>query len=166
MFCSSTLSKSPATVSMLRAPSAKPASLAGDAITVLSTSWSDSTSIASPPAAGDTTVNAAFLAGIVETPTYSSYSGGVENYPRFLENWGGRTMTYNGSLVVMFPSQYATGQWVYGGSVYQAPSRNWAFDLNFLDSTKLPPATPQVRTLIRGSWQTLAAGTTNMTVNF
>jgi hypothetical protein len=65
---------------------------------------------------------------------------------------------------VMFSSKYATGQWIYGGNIYTAPNRNWAFDLNFLDSTKLPPATPQVRTLIRGSWQILAAGTTNMPV--
>jgi hypothetical protein len=142
----------------------KPASLVGDAITVLSKSWSDSSIIVSPPTAGDTTVNAALLAGIVETPTYSSYSGGVENYPRFLENWSGKNMTYNGSMVVMFSSKYATGQWIYGGNIYTAPNRNWAFDLNFLDSTKLPPATPQVRTLIRGSWQILAAGTTNMPV--
>lgn len=141
----------------------QPGSLVGDAITVLSKNWSDLTSITSLPTAGDTTVNAALLAGIVETPTYNSYSGGVENYPRFLENWSGRAMTYNGSMVVMFSSKYATGKWIYGGNIYTAPNRNWAFDLNFLDSTKLPPATPQVRTLIRGKWQILAAGTTNMT---
>jgi hypothetical protein len=142
----------------------KPASLVGDAITVLSQNWTDLTSILVLPIAGDTTVNAAFLAGIVETPTYLSYSGGVENYPRFLENWSGKNMTYNGSMVVMFSSKYATGKWLYGGNIYTAPNRNWAFDLNFLDPTRLPPATPQVRTLIRGSWQILAAGTTNMPV--
>ena len=139
----------------------QPASLVGDAINVLSTSWSDSTSISSPPTANHTTVNAAFLAGIVESHTHNTYSGGVENYPRFLENWAGKNFTYNGSMVVMYGSQYATNKWG-KDNVYNPPNRNWAFDLNFLDPTKLPPATPQVRTMIRGKWQVLASGSTNL----
>lgn len=136
-----------------------PASLMGDAITVLSTAWKDSQSTASlsTRAAEHTTVNAAFLAGIVETLTYNSYSGGVENFPRFLEDWspssgGKRTFTYNGSMVVLFPSQYATARWGMS-NVYDPPARNWAFDLNFMDAKKLPPGTPSVSTLIRGSWK-------------
>jgi len=92
----------------------KPASLIGDAITIQSASWSDSytsgISLSSRPAA-NTTVNAAFLAGIVQTTNSAGtkkYSGGVENFPRFLENWSSKTFTYNASMVVMFPSRYAT----------------------------------------------------------
>ncbi|MCX8156225.1 MAG: hypothetical protein N3J91_07245 [Verrucomicrobiae bacterium] len=135
-----------------------PAALLGDAITVLSTAWRDdrSTSSLDSRPAEHTTVNAAFLAGIVETLTYNSYSGGVENFPRFLEDWnpssGKRTFTYNGSMVVLFPSQYATARWGLSG-VYDPPARNWAFDLNFMDAKKLPPGTPSVSTLIRGSWK-------------
>lgn len=145
----------------------KPASLAADAINVLSGSWVDANSISSllsTRVASDTTVNAAFLSGIV--PTLASnqslkYSGGVENYPRFLEKWSGRTFTYNGSMVVMFNSQFATNGWKYGGSVYEAPTRRWAFDLNFMDGNKLPPGTPQLTAMIRGSWAVIRAGYTN-----
>jgi len=140
----------------------KPSSLVGDAITVLSGNWSDarsSSSLSQRPAV-NTTVNAAFLAGIVQ-PTNTTgamhYSGGVENFPRFLENWSGISFTYNGSMVVMFPSQFATNFWVQTGTYYNAPSRKWAFDVNFLDYRRLPPATPQVRKLVRGRW-IVAAG--------
>lgn len=33
----------------------------------------------------------------------------------------------------------------------------WAFDVNFLDYRRLPPATPMVRKLIRGQWNVVAA---------
>lgn len=137
----------------------RPASLVGDSITVLSSNWNDANddSGLSSRLAGHTTVNAAFLAGIVQS-NGSSYSGGVENFPRFLENWSNDTFTYNGSMVVMFPSQVATAPW--GGSgVYSPPTRNWAFDLNFMDATKLPPGTPQVSTMIRASWASVAPNT-------
>ncbi len=77
-----------------------PASLAGDAITVLSGNWADTNSskAMSQRLAVDTTVNAAFLGGIVQTTNAAGghYSGGVENFPRFLETWSGKTLTYNG----------------------------------------------------------------------
>ena len=139
-----------------------PASLVGDAITILSEAWTDSnsTSDVSSRNAADTTVNAAFLAGIVETKTYNVYSGGAENFPRFLETWGSsRTFTYNGSMVILFPSRFATNPWGMSG-VYSPPRRNWAFDLNFMEATKLPPGTPEVRTLIRGQWALMAPSST------
>lgn len=140
----------------------KPAALLGDSITLLSTAWNDANSATySSRNASNTTVNAAFLAGIVESKTFTNYSGGVENFPRFLENWSGDTLTYNGSMVVMFPSRFATNRWG-KNDVYNPPTRNWAFDLNFMDSTKLPPGTPMLRTLIRGKWQIIAPGQTNM----
>jgi hypothetical protein len=138
----------------------KPASLIGDAITVLSTNWNDAKSfLGVARTATNTTVNAAFLAGIVETTNSSGtlyYSGGLENFPRFLEDWGnGKTLTYNGSMVVLFPSRYATGFW--GSGVYTPPVRKWAFDMNFLNQKKLPPCTPEVRKLLRGQWAVIAA---------
>jgi hypothetical protein len=140
----------------------KPASLVGDAITVLSGNWSDAygNNALSSRTPANTTVNAAFLAGIVQ-PTNTTgtlhYSGGVENFPRFLENWSGYNFTYNGSMVVMYPSQFATNCWVQTGTYYNAPNRKWAFDVNFLDYRRLPPATPQVRKLVRGQWTVVAA---------
>jgi len=147
----------------------KPASLVGDAITVLSTAWNDAngnTSLSSR-AASSTTVNAAFLSGIVPTGIYSSvkqYSGGVENFPRFLEDWSGDTLTYNGSMVVMFYSQIATGLWRGTGGtydIYNPPNRAWAFDINFMNSLKLPPGTPSARALIRLSYAFVAPNSVN-----
>jgi hypothetical protein len=137
----------------------KPASLVGDSINILSTAWNDanSTKGLSSRVAANTTVNAAFLGGIVPSDG-DNYSGGVENYPRFLEDWGGKTLTYNGSMVVMYYSKIATAPW--GGSdVYNPPGRNWAFDVNFMDATKLPPGTPQLLTTIRGTWAVLPPDT-------
>ncbi len=141
----------------------QPASLVGDAITVLSGNWKDTygNDALSARTPVNTTVNAAFLAGIVQ-PTNTTgtlhYSGGVENFPRFLENWSSSTyFTYNGSMVVMYPSQFATNYWVQTGTYYNAPGRKWAFDVNFLNYRKLPPATPQVKKLVRGQWNVVAA---------
>ena len=145
----------------------KPASIASDAITILSGSWQDANSFStslSDRVAVHTTVNAALLSGIV--PTLDSnrakkYSGGTENYTRLLENWSSKTFTYNGSMVVLFNSQYATNGWQYGGRIYTAPVRQWAFDLNFMEPGKLPPGTPRLSAMIRGSWAVLPVGSTN-----
>jgi hypothetical protein len=101
-------------------------------------------------------VNAAILSGIVPSGK-GYYSGGVENFPRFLEDWGGKTLTYNGSMVAMFNSLIATAPWG-SADVYSPPARNWAFDQNYIDATKLPPGTPEVRAVIKSTWETVAAG--------
>ncbi len=137
--------------------STRPASLVGDAITVLSENWSDANSTKSVGSRGaaPTTVNAAFLTGVVET-TSGKYSGGMENFPRFLETWGAaNAFTYNGSMVKMFPSLYATSAWNNNNNIYDPPKRDWAYDLNFNDPNKLPPLTPSLLTVIRGQWVTL-----------
>jgi len=136
-----------------------PCSIVADAITVLSSAWNDGSSglALSSRVAVNTTVNAAFVAGIVQTSTTLGYSGGVENFPRFLEDWNGRTSTYNGSMVVMFESKYATNKWAGIGGYYNPPARNWSFDTNFRDPLKLPPATPAAAALVRGKWALTAA---------
>jgi len=130
-----------------------PAALMADSVTVLSTGWNDATT-GKLPDASETTVNAACLEGIVQTdPTIDGdYSGGVENFLRLLENWNGDKLWYNGSIVVMFYSQYATNHWVNTGNYYNPPARKWAFDANFAQQGKLPPLTPQSKAVIRGQW--------------
>ena len=130
-----------------------PAAVLADAITVISSNWNDTLYTNGYPLASrnpsPTTVNAAMLEGIVQTvPTISgNYSGGVENFLRLLEYWGNPSpaLTYNGSIVVMFPSIYATNYWG-SANVYSVPKRQWAFDLNFAksDGSGLPPLTPSV----------------------
>ncbi|HTV39959.1 MAG TPA: hypothetical protein VMF08_05255 [Candidatus Sulfotelmatobacter sp.] len=135
-----------------------PASFLADAITVLSSSWSDTTTSKAPNSSSSDTVNAACLEGIV--PSNSSvtstdnanYSGGVENFLRLLENWSGNDVYYNGSIVVMFPSQYATNRWLQTGNYYDAATREWSFDTNFETEAGLPPFTPQMKTTFRSTW--------------
>jgi len=134
-----------------------------DAITILSDAWQDpNQQSANLNGAAPTTVNAAILTGAVET-TLNQYSGGMENFPRFLESWGlVNVFTYNGSMVKMFPSLYATNVWEginYANHYYDPPQRKWAYDVNFDDSTKLPPHTPQLQKVIRGQWATVPSGT-------
>ena len=80
--------------------------------------------------------------GIVQSnPTISgNYSGGVENFLRLLESWSSKTLTYNGSIVVMFPSIYATNSWEPTGNYYNPPTRNWAFDANFTNGKRAAAA--------------------------
>jgi hypothetical protein len=129
----------------------KPASVFGDAVTVLSNTWNDSNSALaiSSRTASNTTVNAAVMTGNRNTAG-SQYSGGVENLVRFLENWTGKNFTYAGSLVCLWESQYARGNWVYGAPVYTAPNRNWSYGI---DMNNLPPGTPCVRDIKRLMWR-------------
>jgi len=132
-----------------------PAALMGDAITILSGNWLDSyfvgTSLSSRSPVS-TTINAACLAGIVQSTNSGGnnyYSGGLENFLRLEENWAASyTLTYNGSIVVMFPSIYATNFWQVPGNYYNPPMRQWNFDLNFTVPSKLPPLTPTVANFI------------------
>jgi hypothetical protein len=118
-----------------------PSALMADAITILSTNWSDAITTKLPTAA-TTTVNAALLGGIVPS-TNGIYSGGYENFPRLLESWNGSIpFWYNGSIAAMFPSRYATNYSQPAGNYYNVPGRKWAFDTNFLNPNSLPPLTP------------------------
>jgi hypothetical protein len=134
----------------------KPAAFMADAVTILSEGWNDLNSInlVALRLALPTTVNAAILTGVVET-SGCNYSGGMENFPRFLETWGSANVfTYNGSMVRMFPSLYATNVWG-KANVYAPPARRWAYDINF-SNLLLPPMTPGLLTVLRGSWATIA----------
>lgn len=98
---------------------------------------------------------------VVPTPppavaSTSNYGGGLENFPRFLESWSGDLMRYRGSLVSLFQSEYANRrrwQWSGSGRYYDAPDRDWRFDLRFRDPRNLPPGTPVVGSVIQTSFR-------------
>lgn len=130
----------------------QPAAVVADAVNILSNNWSDtkSTSALSSRSASNTTINTAILSGVVSTTANpNTYSGGVENFPRFLEDWSGKTLTYNGSMVEIFNSKQAVGIWGQG-NVYNPPIRNWAFDTRM--RTSPPPGIFQVISYSRGRW--------------
>lgn len=142
----------------------KPASIMTDAYTVLSNNWSDAQSWSdiSQRTAIDTRVNVAYMTGnrASGSGSGSSYSGGFENLPRFLEKWDGRNFTWVGSAVDLWESTKAVGYWNYG-SYYTAPNRNWSFDIDFLNPANLPPGTPLISVVQRTSWNETIAYESN-----
>ena len=161
----------------------QPASFIADAVTFLSPNWTDAghavtthvptTNWTTPQYTSVTTamtVYAAIAAGHSATPcdwqragctvttpppavaSTSNYGGGLENFPRFLENWG-VTMTYRGSLVSLFQSQYAARRRWSWTTYYNPPTRDWRFDLRFRDPNNLPPGTPVVGSVIQTSFR-------------
>jgi len=135
------------------------ASIIADAVTLLSNNWTDENSLANPTTLGNRTpVNTyyrtAIAAGknmtfpqIAGTGPDFGTDGGVHNFLRLLESWGG-TLSYRGSLVSLYYSQYATGTFKCCNLVYGAPNRNFFFDWEFLNPTNLPPGTPMFQDVV------------------
>jgi len=140
----------------------QPAALIGDSINILSQGyWSPACAgpscrdgqstdgLANGPRNGATTiVNAALLGGVDNTPSgfASNYNGGIENYPRFHEDWSGVWFRYRGSFVSLGEPEHVDGPWCgTGGScnIYDPPNRDWDFDTEFNDTANLPPLTPR-----------------------
>jgi len=121
------------------------AAVIGDAVNILSGAWVDTNSDQSTTkrVATSTTVNAALVTG--EVPSASGfYSGGGENFVRFLEDWqkNSNTFTYYGSMVELFNSQQGTGHWSSAASFYKQPGLHWYYDTNF--GASAPPGRLQI----------------------
>jgi hypothetical protein len=122
-----------------------------DAVQILSNAWLDANSYKAVDQrkATPTTVNVAIVSGIVPTEG-SNYSGGAENFPRFMEKWGpNTTFTYYGSMVELYNSLQNVGKWQ-SGNVYDPPRRKWYFDRQFY--TDPPPGTLSLISFKRGRW--------------
>ncbi len=138
-----------------------PFGVMADAVTILSRNWQDGQSFRNPfrhgyrnvTAANETHVRTALLMGdskssllVAGVPNQGGgdrdLSGGVHNFPRFLENWGGTRLNYCGSLINLFNSRGNAGAFKCCVNVYGAPTRNWVFNTAFLDINRLPPGTP------------------------
>jgi len=134
----------------------KPTSVICDSLNLLSNDWSDSNStktLSNRPVTKATRFNTAMIAGIKFTDG-SQYSGGLENYPRLHENWNGKEMYIRGSFVELWNSTVVNGNWIYGGSQYTAPTRNWDYDTDFNNAGNLPPFTPFAVEMRRLAWWT------------
>jgi hypothetical protein len=128
----------------------QPSSVIADAVNILSNSWSDSNSGSGLGArtASSTTVNTAILSGIIPSAN-NIYSGGAENFPRFLEDWTNKTLTYYGSMVELYQSKQAIGIWG-KDNVYNPPNRQWFFDKTF--QVYSPPGSLMVYSYVKGRW--------------
>jgi hypothetical protein len=139
------------------------AAVIADAVTLLSNNWSDlnsmknPTSVASRP--GTSTHYRMAIAGgknmSFPQPSYGGQDlgtdGGLHNFLRYLESWGS-TLYYNGSLVSLYYSEYATGIFKCCTTVYSPPNRQYSFDTLFLNPTNLPPATPMFQDVVNLSY--------------
>ena len=130
--------------------SRKPCAVVADAVNILSNAWNDSNSSSSLSSrtASNTTVNTAIVSGIVPSSN-NYYSGGAENFPRFLENWTSKSLTYYGSMVELYPSRQSIGRWG-SANVYNPPQRQWYFDTNLQIYT--PPGSLPVFSYTKGRW--------------
>jgi Tfp pilus assembly protein PilX len=71
--------------------------------------------------------------------------GGVHNFLRYIENWGGQTLNYRGSVISMYYNRQALGTFKCCTTVYSPPTRGYNFDTEFLTPSLLPPRTPLFR---------------------
>jgi hypothetical protein len=124
-----------------------PAALVADSITFLSQNWSDAKSNKSSKYrnATHTEISAAILTGNVPSGKSgsNSYSGGVENFPRFLEKWKSKDLLMRGSVVALFESEVGVRRFGHS-DVYSAPNRKWGFHSKFGEGY-LPPGTLNTR---------------------
>jgi hypothetical protein len=135
----------------------KPAAVLADAVTFLSNDWSDANASLSLSnrTASNTTYNVAIMGGFMPsgyqpaTGSKYGYSGGANNFARFLEDWNNNYCTYFGSMVELYQSKVATGRWD-TGVIYRPPLRRWNFDPNY--SNAAPPGSPDAVTWSRGTW--------------
>ena len=130
-----------------------------DAVTLLSNNWTDVNSFFNPndpgARAGTTTgYRMAVAAGknlSFTQPVWAGVAqdfgtdGGVHNFLRYLEGWGGNNLYYRGSIVNLFNSRQAVGVYKCCTNVYSPPNRVYNFDSDFLLPSLLPPGTPMFR---------------------
>ena len=148
-----------------------PAALLSDALTILSPNWTDNKGALAYTTSGSTftastmTINAAIVTGTVPSTGASTttFSGGVHNLPRMLENWTGVNLYLNTSIIRLWDSQMATNQWKYQGTYYNPPNRFFSFDNNYLDPAKVPPGIPVALVPLRFAWTVPPPATINWT---
>jgi hypothetical protein len=129
----------------------RPAAILGDSMNVLSNNCVDDNNSlncginnAQPNSSQRTTVYSALLAG-TDITNGSNYNGGLENYPRFHENWdgsnGARYLFYSGSFVSIDTPEHVSGR--HGNQRYTPPNRRWRYETKFNSVANLPPITPR-----------------------
>lgn len=126
--------------------------IAADSFNVLSNAWQDSNSLETNKnnrTANSTTINAAVIAGNSVTST-GNYNGGFENIHRFHENWSGKTLSYSGSVAVLYQNQIGTGSW--SSQSYSAPNRDWGYDTDLSDPSASIPGFPSVIHFVTTEW--------------
>ena len=139
------------------------AAVVADAVTLLSNGFNDIGTFAAPHdvnnaarAATTTWYRMAVISGKglnFPRPTSNTANdhtdfgtdGGAHNFLRYIEDWGGQTLNYRGSIVSFYLNRQAVGTYKCCDVVYSPPSRGYKFDTDFLTPSLLPPRTPMFR---------------------
>ena len=102
----------------------------------------------------------AMLCGLVPTGKngVNQTSGGLHNFPRFLEGWGGVECRIRGSMVALFECRVADEPW--NLRVYSPPLRVWGFNLLY-DTGVMPPLTPKTISFRRSYENDISKATYN-----
>jgi len=128
-----------------------------DSVTLLSNNWDDRNSFTgahdlTQRTATTTWYRVAVIAGKgipfpqpAGTAQDFGTDGGAHNFLRYIENWGGQTLNYRGSIVSFYRSRQAVGIYKCCTDVYSPPTRGYNFDVDFLTPALLPPRTPMFR---------------------
>jgi len=132
-----------------------------DAVTLLSSNWTDTESFVNPynPVLRPRPANSWYRMGIIagkgaafpwpvagNPPNDFGTDGGAHNFLRMLEGGGG-TFNYRGSMATLYYSRQAVGTYKCCTTVYGAPTRAFVFDIDFTQPALLPPLTPMFRDL-------------------
>ena len=140
------------------------AAIIADTVTLLSNNWNDANSLGNPTNLGGRPATTSYYRVAVAAgknvpfpqPGWAAKDfgtdGGLHNFLRYLENWGGQQLFYNGSLVSMYYSEYNTGTFKCCTVVYSPPTRNYSFDTLFLNPANLPPGTPMFQDVVNLSY--------------
>jgi hypothetical protein len=140
------------------------AAVIADTATFLSKNWQDWHSFVHPTYRGSSTLRMAttshYRLAVAagkninwSNPAWTAdedygLDGGTHNFLRYLERWTDETFNYRGSLVSLYYSEYASGIYKCCNTVYSPPTRDYAFDPDFLYLSKLPPGTPSFRDIV------------------
>jgi hypothetical protein len=132
-----------------------------DSVTLLSNNWNDRNSLINPYVkdtatfrrnATTTWYRLAIISGKglsfpqpAGTPQDFGTDGGAHNFLRYIEDWGGQTLNYRGSIASLYISRQAVVPYKCCNTVYDPPTRGYNFDTEFLTPSLLPPRTPMFR---------------------
>jgi hypothetical protein len=134
-------------------PENYPSAIIADFIKLQSNAWTDSGNAAASntrPAAAATTYNFAMVMGDKPKSIKEFDTGGLHNFPKFMENWENKESTIIGSFIQLWTSKY--NNMGHGGDekFYKPPLRNWGFAGNYLFRT--PPGSLDAIEYTRGRY--------------
>jgi hypothetical protein len=120
-------------------PGDHPSGLFADSIRLLSSVWDDDKSREKRKKrkATHTTYNLAMIMGDRYIDPLQIDTGGLHNFPRFLEDWGGKDATISGAFVQLWLAEYNHYSYGDGGNwrtAYSPPKRHWRYDYNYYDT--------------------------------